>query len=132
MIKQFRGFTLIELVIVVAIIGIIAAVAIPSYSNYMERTRRATAQADLMELAQWMERRYTANFDYTTTTANLPFTTSPQGSGDIYYNITVNANQATYTLLATPTGPQSNDPCGVLTLNEVGVKGDDGVGINCW
>lgn len=132
MIKQSRGFTLIELVIVVAIIGIIAAVAIPSYSNYMERTRRANAQADLMELAQWMERRYTANFDYTTTTANLPFTTSPQGGGNTFYNITVNANQTAYTLTATPAGPQTNDPCGALTLNEVGVRGDSGGGINCW
>ena len=132
MFKQVKGFTLLELVIVVTIIGIIAAVAVPSYTNYMDRTRRATAQADLMELAQWMERRYAANFNYTTTTADLPFNTSPQGSGTAFYDITVNADQTTYTLTATPTGPQTGDPCGALTLDQVGAKGDNGGGINCW
>ena len=82
------GFTLIELMIAVAIIAIIAAVALPTYQNHVERTRRTTAQSDLLELAQWMERRYSNGFDYRVGGADptLPFTQSPQ-NGTVFYNI---------------------------------------------
>ncbi len=50
-IKQ-RGFTLIEVMITVAIIGILSAIALPSYSQYVLRTRLSSGFAALgtMEL----------------------------------------------------------------------------------
>lgn len=132
-IQSNAGFTLVELMIAVAIIAIIAAIALPLYQNQVEQTRRTTAQADLLELAQWMERRYSNGFDYRDGGNNpvLPFTQSPQ-TGAAFYNISfsVNATRDTYTLQAVPTGAQANDDCGTLTLNDEGVRGAAQAG--CW
>lgn len=136
-----QGFTLIELMIVVAIIAIIASVAYPSYQDSIAKSRRADAQASLLELAQFMERHYTANNQYTVGNNNpvtppvLPFTESPKDGGAVFYNIDLPVITATtYTLRATPAGPMAGDGCGNLTLTHTGVKGRTGeLALNqCW
>jgi len=135
------GVTLIELMIVVAIIGIIAAITFPLYQNQIEQTRRTAAKSDLLELSQWMERRYSNGFDYRDTTNTppnpaLPFAQSPQ-NGTAFYNISFSESvtQATFILQAVPTGGQANDDCGTLTLDEQGDRSAAVAGAavaGCW
>ncbi len=40
--RESKGFTLVELMIVVAIIGILAAVAVPYYQRYVTKSRLTT------------------------------------------------------------------------------------------
>ncbi len=49
-IKDSKGFTLIELMIVVAIIGILAAVAVPAFMKYMKRARTTEAAPNLKKI----------------------------------------------------------------------------------
>ena len=62
--KHAQGFTMIEITIVLLIVGIIAAVAIPSYQDSVRKGRRATAQACLTEVSQFMERFYATQLTY--------------------------------------------------------------------
>src|SRR5690554_2337838 len=102
--RRSSGFTLIELMIVVAIVGILAAIAYPSYQRYVQDSRRSDARANLLQLAQFMERYYTANGRYVDGNGNapaLPFTEAPRDGNDKYYDLRLTGVDAqNYTLEA--------------------------------
>ena len=132
------GFTLIELMVTVAIVGILAAIAYPSYQDSVRKSRRADASGALLGLANAMERHFTETNSYlgaadaTTGVPTIFATTSPVDGGTAYYNLTVDpaTTASSYTLNATPTGAQTGDSCGTLTLTQTGVKSPATAG--CW
>jgi type IV pilus assembly protein PilE len=53
--RNARGFTLIELMIVVAVVAILAAVGYPSYRDHVARGQRSQGQQFLSDIAQRQE-----------------------------------------------------------------------------
>jgi len=134
-VRKETGFTLIELMIVVAVVAILAAVAYPSYQTQVRKGRMGQAQADMLELAQFMERCFASNNTYVG--CNPPFAASPR-TGTAYYGIRLETpNRTSFTLTATPgsAGGQDEQICGTLTLNQSGAKTFSGTGVTaaqCW
>ncbi|HSA91020.1 MAG TPA: type IV pilin protein [Burkholderiales bacterium] len=141
-----RGFTLIELMVVLVILTVIAAIGYPSYTEYVNRGKRAEGKSALMRAAQQMERFYSLNNCYPSNTANCGSaggsaaaltavnmkSYSGESAASSAYNLSVTTNAQDFTLTATPTF--SDAKCGNLTLMHTGAKNKTGTDSvqNCW
>jgi len=137
--NNVKGFTLIELMIVVAIVGIIAAITYPSYQQQVQRTNRTDATANMLALAQNLERFFTETGSYSNFAIPAAAQTSPRNSANPKYSIrfsdgsTTATNANTYTLQAFPVvgSSQVNDTtCARLDLNQIGIRCAAG-GVHC-
>ena len=59
-----RAFSMIELMIVLVVLAVLAAQVLPSFQQHVTRSRRAEAQATLLQLMQQEERFYTQTNTY--------------------------------------------------------------------
>lgn len=134
---KMGGFSLMELMIALAIAALLATVAVPSYQEYVKKTRRGVAQGDLMGLASALERYYVDNHTFVGADPAAVFSNkSPVDGNERYYTLTITATRRDFTAQAAPYGLQADDQCGTLTLTRSGVR--DVVGATasepekCW
>lgn len=133
-----RGFTLIELMITVAIVAILAAVALPSYTQYVQKARRADAQSFMAEVVARQQhflidrRAYATDITAATSAGGLGMTIPSAVSS--YYTVTVatdNNAPPSFTVSAVPVGAQATETCGTLRITNTGVRSVTGTG-SCW
>ena len=130
------GFTLIEIMIVVAIVAILAAIALPGYQDSVRKTWRNKATSCLTEMAQSMERRFTANMSYVGAALPGSACVLEDGMAGRYaFDFVAAPGDNDFELRATPQGAQVADTlCAILTINQVGVRTVSGTGgvDDCW
>lgn len=115
--RRFRGFTLIEMMVVVAIVAILGAIALPAYRDYVRRGKIPEATTGLSQarvaLEQWFQdnRTYvggpcpgdTKNFTFACNTDANAFDVTATGLGDMA-SFSYAIDQANGKTSATPWG----------------------------
>jgi len=116
--RNSRGFTLIEIMIVIGVIGILVMIALPSFRQILIRSDRSDARNGLLELQLAQERFRTTNGSYASTPdslqTKLPKVGSAYFSERQFYQVQIDAGTATragYRASATAvtTGKQNAD-----------------------
>ena len=150
-----RGFTLVELMVVVGIVGLLTSVAYPSFTEYVTRAKRQSAQEVLYRITSQQEQFFADNKTYARDMTDLGHGSwlmgvndegdiVTWGSANMNYGLafiglgTPTASGATLTYLAYafPFGVQNtrDAKCGAMWLDESGQRysyGSSGTE-KCW
>jgi type IV pilus assembly protein PilE len=138
-----RGFTLIEALITVAVVAILAAVALPSYADYVRRSKIVEATTGLSDMRVRLEQYFLDNRQYPGTcivpaTGPAPATQIYLPASSKYFTFTCALTANTYTVTATgkATGGMSGF---VYTVDQANNRrttglpaGWAGTGTACW
>lgn len=105
--RNYKGFTIVELLIVIVVIGILAAITIVSYNGIQQRARNTQVIAGVQAYNKALRSYHAVNSAYPTATgclgANYPSDQCWQGdSGNIGVNSTLDSNLASF-IQAKPT-----------------------------
>lgn len=101
-IRNDKGFTLVELIVVIAVLGVITVMMIPVFTDYIEKSRRGTDRNTVKELAHAVQVAYTGNGEDRNTDTRLVLTIDPDGNATYtsYPTESVRLDDATRVIIA--------------------------------
>ena len=121
--KKRNGFTLIEMLITVAMVAILSAIALPIYTQFIIRSKRSAAEAQMMDIATRQQQFLIANRNYADKAALVAsgYVLPPEVGTNYSFDITLSTTGVPgFTLTFKPTGNQAGD--GDLSITSEGVK----------
>ena len=147
--RDERGFTLVELMVVLAIVSILAAIAYPGYTRHLVRTRRVEAQLALVEAMGRQEQYRAQHHTYVAFSSSIEDPDSRQfrwwlgqAPANSAYELEGRACDGQeigqcIELRAEPGTDKvdagfSDPDCGVLSFDSTGAQGASGNGPRCW
>jgi len=128
---SFRGFSLIEMLVVVSIVCILASVTLPSYSRHIDKSRRTDGIIALLRIQLAQEQQRTLRGVYSADWKDLGF--ERPFSPDAYYALAVDVSDDNWTAVATPRGAQRRDACGKFAIGAKGpIHAPPYANRRCW
>jgi len=104
--RLIHGFTLVEVLITVAVVAILAAVALPSYTDYVTRSKIIEATSGLSDIRVRLEQSFLDSRQYPTSCVAPASGPAPAGqiylpASSKYFTVTCALTTTTYTVTAT-------------------------------
>ena len=127
--RNARGFTLLEILIVLVIIAVLAGLAVPAYQASVEKSRAQEALQGLSAAREAMLRFHAANGTYVGAAfgaGNMDYDPNAIGTSGqtVIFSYTLSGLAASTFLI---TATRQGGPVGTVTINQAGTVGRTGV-----